>query len=426
MRKQAHVPSGWQVVHLGDVAEVNGCQWDPTESSPILYLDLNSIVAPGRLSGPKELAACNAPSRARRRVKTGDILVSTVRPYLRGFARVVEAPPNLIASTGFAVLAPRPEANGSFLYHHIMANPFVRHLEASMTGQAYPAVRPGDVLAYRFQIPPLSEQRAIAAVLDSIDEAIERTEAVVAAIERLRDALLHELLTRGVPGWHTEWKHAPGIGTIPACWDVKRLGEVAEVTFSSVDKKTASNELSVQLCNYTDVFYNRRIRPGMSFMAATATQTECERWSLRRNDVLFTKDSETPDEIGIPTHVAEDMPDVVCGYHLALARPHAHCADGAFLTEALRSSASRRQFSRIANGVTRFGLTLGATRSFSVGLPPLAEQQVIATLLDSADNAIERGHAEREGLQSLKSSAEEALLTGKVRAIASELRKGEA
>ena len=66
-------------------------------------------------------------------------------------------------------------------------------------------------------LPRLKKQRAIAAVLDSIDEAIERTEAVIAATERLRDALLHELLTRGVPGWHSEWKEAPGLGTIPAC-----------------------------------------------------------------------------------------------------------------------------------------------------------------------------------------------------------------
>ena len=65
-------------------------------------------------------------------------------------------------------------------------------------------------------------------MLDSIDEAIERTEAVIAATERLRDALLHELLTRGVPGWHTEWKEVPGIGTIPADWEVVRLGDVAK------------------------------------------------------------------------------------------------------------------------------------------------------------------------------------------------------
>ena len=80
-------------------------------------------------------------------------------------------------------------------------------------------------LLSHFLLPPLPEQRAIAAVLDSIDEAIERTEAVITATERLRDALLHELLTRGVPGWHSEWKDVPGIGTIPADWDVVRLGD---------------------------------------------------------------------------------------------------------------------------------------------------------------------------------------------------------
>ena len=73
-------------------------------------------------------------------------------------------------------------------------------------------------------LPPLAEQRAIAAVLDSIDEAIERTEAVIVATERLRDALLHELLTRGLPGKHTEFKQVPGIGTIPASWEGRATG----------------------------------------------------------------------------------------------------------------------------------------------------------------------------------------------------------
>ena len=78
-------------------------------------------------------------------------------------------------------------------------------------------------------LPPLHEQRRIAEVLDSIDEAIERAESVITSTEQLRDALLHDLLTKGVPGWHTEWKDAPNIGQIPACWEVARLGDVAEV-----------------------------------------------------------------------------------------------------------------------------------------------------------------------------------------------------
>ena len=95
-----------------------------------------------------------------------------------------------------------------------------------------PGLNRDDVYGLSRLLPPLAEQQDIAAVLDSIDDAIEHTEAVIAAMERLRDALLHELLTRGVPGWHSEWKEEPGIGTIPASWDVVRLGEVTEAVTS--------------------------------------------------------------------------------------------------------------------------------------------------------------------------------------------------
>ena len=76
--------------------------------------------------------------------------------------------------------------------------------------------------------PPLDEQRGIAAVLDAIDDAIERSEAVIAATEELRRSLLHELLSRGVPGRHSEWREVRGLGVVPACWEVVRLGEVCE------------------------------------------------------------------------------------------------------------------------------------------------------------------------------------------------------
>ena len=108
---------------------------------------------------------------------------------------------------------------------------------------------------------------------------------------------------------------------MPHGWRIVRLGDVADVAFSGVDKRTVAGELPVQLCNYTDVFYNRRIHQGMEFMTATATSAECDRWTLMEGDVLFTKDSETADEIGIPAYVTEDMSKVLCGYHLGLARP---------------------------------------------------------------------------------------------------------
>ena len=146
-------------------------------------------------------------------------------------------------------------------------------------------------------LPPLAEQRAIAAVLDSIDEAIERTEEVIAATERLRDALLHELLTRGVPGQHSEWKEAPGIGTIPACWDVVRLGDVAEVqTGRAVNRKAIRAEgLEVpylSVANVKDGYLDLSIVKNMLVLV-----DEIDRYKLRDDDVLFTEGGDA-DKLG--------------------------------------------------------------------------------------------------------------------------------
>ena len=102
-------------------------------------------------------------------------------------------------------------------------------LERVTQGSTFQAIGGGELRNLPVLLPPLPEQRAIAAVLDSIDDAIGRTAAVIAATEQLRDSLLHQLLTRGVPrlAYGMEGSRR-GWGTIPADWEVVRLGEVAE------------------------------------------------------------------------------------------------------------------------------------------------------------------------------------------------------
>ena len=189
------IPTDWEVVRLGEVAEFNGSNWDPSDGSTILYLDLTSVVKPGVLGCPQELEASDAPSRARRRVHSGDILVSTVRPNLRGFARVSEAPDNLVASTGFAVVSPQSKVNSSFVYHNVMTTRFSQYLEKATTGQAYPAVKASDVAAFRLALPPPREQRAISAMLNGVDEAIERGRAETEMLQSLKASAADALLT---------------------------------------------------------------------------------------------------------------------------------------------------------------------------------------------------------------------------------------
>ncbi|MGN6309254.1 MAG: restriction endonuclease subunit S [Xanthobacteraceae bacterium] len=176
---------------------------------------------------------------------------------------------------------------------------------------------------------------------------------------------------------------------LPPEWSLVKLTDVAEVWFSGVDKKSDPNEQPVRLCNYVDVFRNLEIRPNLPFMKATATISEIKRNRLAEGDVVFTKDSETVAEIAECSLVTESADDIVCGYHLAVARPNPDRLLGAFLAQAMRFPMLRHQFVRSANGVVRYGLTLEAVGEVNLCMPPIREQARIAKLLNTWDQAIE-------------------------------------
>ena len=164
---------------------------------------------------------------------------------------------------------------------------------------------------------------------------------------------------------------------------------VAEVRVSNVDKHSREDELPVRLCNYVDVYKNDRITQAMSFMNATASWDEIERFRLDPGDVVITKDSETWDDIGVPSLVVESADDLLSGYHLALLRPSKEIL-GAYLDRVLQSKALAYQFHVRANGVTRYGLTQQGIQSVQIPLPPLPEQRAIVRQLDYVDRRIRR------------------------------------
>src|SRR5690606_25796029 len=104
------------------------------------------------------------------------------------------------------------------------------------------------------------------------------------------------------------------------------------------------------------VYKNDKISSEIKFMQATATLSEIEKFQLKKDDVLITKDSETPDDIAIPAYVVEDLNKVLCGYHLALLRSKTDILYGLYLYFLFKSYRFNQQFTIAANGITRFGL----------------------------------------------------------------------
>jgi len=193
------------------------------------------------------------------------------------------------------------------------------------------------------------------------------------------------------------------------------LSAVADVIFSSVDKITKADEIPVPLCNYKDVYYNRRIHADLAFAQGTATLAEIKKFRLQVGDVIITKDSESPEDIAVPAFVDEVVPNLLCGYHLAIIRPKKDQIDGRYLTQLLQLQAIRNYFFTLSNGVTRFGLGIETIRQATLKFPPIVEQRKIADILTTWDEALEKLDALISVKERRKQALIQQLLTGKKR-----------
>ena len=183
-----------------------------------------------------------------------------------------------------------------------------------------------------------------------------------------------------------------------------KLSDVAKVEISSVDKKTKEGEAPVRLCNFTDVYHNWAITADMvdNFMEATANAKEVEKFSIRKGQVAFTKDSETRDDIGIPTYIADDFENVLLGYHCALITPDESKISGKYLNAFMHSAYIQKYFELNATGSgMRYTLSLETLQSMPLLLPSLEEQEVIGDLFSSIDRKIALNRAINQNLEAL-------------------------
>jgi len=186
-------------VKISQIVDLNPEQAKDAKSARMIrYIDLSKVsidsgIAPNIVPVPFS----EAPGRARRTIRTDDVLVSTVRPYLRGFAMVEEEYNGEIASTGFCVLRPNSQVvNPDLLWAVIRSERFVSYLVGKSTGSNYPAVRPADIGNFSFGLPALEVQHSLADLFNAMDESVSKATQTLEQSQMLREAILESLLTQ--------------------------------------------------------------------------------------------------------------------------------------------------------------------------------------------------------------------------------------
>jgi len=191
-----------------------------------------------------------------------------------------------------------------------------------------------------------------------------------------------------------------------------KLSDVAKVDISSVDKKAKENETTVRLCNFTDVYHNWAITSDMasSFMEASANAKEIEKFTIKKGQVAFTKDSETRDDIGIPTYIADDFENVILGYHCALVTPDETKLCGKYLNAFMHSNYIQKYFELNATGSgMRYTLSIDTLEGMPLLLPSLEEQKRIGEIFSALDKKIALNRAINQNLRARREQRESLL-----------------
>ncbi len=374
---------------------------------------------------PFKVGTATAAEIKRFRVQVDDVIITkdSETPDDIGVPSLVKSTArDLICGYHLSILrADRRRMFGPFLYWHLLSKKSQEDFRNAANGVTRFGLTIGGIKSVPINLPDLATQRRIADFLDRetarIDLLIEKKQRLVELVDEKRSALI----TAAVMGQllvsdsgNRNFRFVAGGGWVTT----HRLRDVAQILTSNVDKVVKIDEHPVRLCNYVDVYKNNFIHNDMPFKAGSATAAEIKKFRVQVDDVIITKDSETPDDIGVPSLVKSTARDLICGYHLSVLRADRRRMVGPFLYWHLLSKKSQEDFGNAANGVTRFGLTLGGIKNIPINLPDLETQRRIADFLDREtarfDAIKDRTDVSINRLQEYRSALITAAVTGQV------------
>jgi len=416
---------GWEYKKIEDLALLDKEKLgeDAKKDFSFYYIDISSV-SEGKLRLPfYKISFSEAPSRARKVVRRGDVLMSMVRPNLKAFAYFDHTDDDSIASTGFAVLSAKDQVDAKFVLYSILSEYVTPQIETLVVGSNYPAINLNAVRGLQVLVPSFAEQTKIAEILSTLDKAIEQTEALIAKQQRIKAGLMQDLLTRGIDehgNLRSEQTHKfkdSSLGRIPMEWDLVPLISFASRSPDSfVNGPFGSDLLASELqVEGVPVIYIRDIRPGLYQRVSTVhvTQTKANHLAacnVHCGDILISKVGDPPCDAALYTHQER----AIITQDVIRIRP-SNEVEANFLCHLLNSHVGRKAVKEIIIQGTRARVSLTEFKTLKLPKPHREEQLLIADALESVAQDIQQGQICLDKLKLLKTALMQDLLSGKKR-----------
>lgn len=418
------LPEGWAKRSIDDVATVRFSSVDKKSVAgerPVRLCNYMEVWKNPYIDDDMPFMEATASAREVKQfaLKRNDVLLtkdSETKDEIAQPSVVRAGRDDLVLGYHLALVRPDPnKAHGPFIAAQLslpqFRAQFVRVANgATRYGLGIEEVRSGTLL-----LPSVTEQRAITEILGAVDGAIDATRRVIEQTRRLKTAVLQDLLTRGLPGRHSEFREVYRLGSIPKAWTVTPLRRIAEI-----QQGIALGPHREARHNPTPYLRVANVQAGWIDLSEIkiieATAAERERYSLQVDDVLIVEGHANINDLGRAALVDRRAEGLVFQNHLFRLRVDRERLDPRFLVYWVNSHAGRDYF-RIFGGTTSGLNTVGSGQigSLKFPTPPIEEQEEIADFVQAIDRRLDSAQRECLQLGSAKTALSQALLTGRVR-----------
>ena len=414
------IPEHWEVKPFKHLVICNS-EALTEKTNPEMEINYIEIGDVNSFDGIKETSKYTfekAPSRARRIVREGDVIISTVRTYLKAITSISSKFDGFIASTGFAVLTPKLIHSG-FLGNIALCEGLIGEIISLSKGVSYPSITSQDLTNISIPFPSKNEQNAIANYLDhkttQIDTLIAKKEQFISLLQEERTAVINQAVTKGLdPNVPMKDSGIEWLGEIPEHWEVKRMKYVIKTPLKYGANESAEDEIleDPRYIRITDFGNDGKLRKN-TFKSLSLDKAE--NFLLEEGDILFARSGATVGK----TFFFKDYKGVACfaGY-LIKASCDPMIMKSEFLYEFTNSSGYENWKQSIFQQSTIQNIGADKYNQLKIGVPPIAEQQKIIDFITSKineiDTLISKSQQEIELLKEYKTALISEVVTGKV------------